>query len=292
MTPFELVEPAKLKEAVTLLDPDDPTIRPIAGGTALMLMMKSGVFRPTKLVSLAKIKDLTSISAEADGELTIGAMTPLGVIERAVRVARSAPVVTQTMLTLSNVRVRNVATIGGALAHGDPHMDLPPVLMALGAAVRVLGPDGERSLPVEELFVGYFETALKKNELIADVRIPAQGKKRAAYMKVTTGSADDWPALGVAAVIGLEDGVVTSARIVVSAATDKVTRLKETGKVLKGAKIDKKIDSKLIARLGDAAVAEAQIVSDGRGSAAYKRELLRVYVGRAVRAAMDNGAPH
>jgi aerobic carbon-monoxide dehydrogenase medium subunit len=292
MTPFELVEPAKLKEAVALLDPDDPTIRPIAGGTALMLMMKSGVFRPTKLISLARIKDLTSISAEADGELTIGAMTPLGVIERAVRVARSAPVVTQTMLTLSNVRVRNVATIGGALAHGDPHMDLPPVLMALGAVARVLGPDGERSLPIEEMFAGYFETTLAKNELIADVRIPAQGKKRAAYMKVTTGSADDWPALGVAAVIGLEDGVVTSARIVVSAATDKVTRLKETGKVLKGAKIDKKIDSKLIARLGDAAVAEAQIVSDGRGSAAYKRELLRVYVGRAVRAAMDNGATH
>jgi len=292
MTPFELVEPAKLKEAVALLDPDDPTIRPIAGGTALMLMMKSGVFRPTKLISLARIKDLTSISAEADGELTIGAMTPLGVIERAVRVARSAPVVTQTMLTLSNVRVRNVATIGGALAHGDPHMDLPPVLMALGAVARVLGPDGERSLPIEEMFAGYFETTLAKNELIADVRIPAQGKKRAAYMKVTTGSADDWPALGVAAVIGLEDGVVTSARIVVSAATDKVTRLKETGKVLKGAKIDKKIDSKVIARLGDAAVAEAQIVSDGRGSAAYKRELLRVYVGRAVRAAMDNGATH
>jgi carbon-monoxide dehydrogenase medium subunit len=292
MTPFELVEPAKLKEAVTLLDPDDPTIRPIAGGTALMLMMKSGVFRPTKLISLARIKDLTSISAEADGELTIGAMTPLGVIERAVRVARSAPVITQTMLRLSNVRVRNVATIGGALAHGDPHMDLPPVLMALGAAVRVLGPDGERSLPVEELFVGYFETSLKKNELIADVRIPAQGKKHAAYLKVTTGSADDWPALGVAAVIGTEDGVVTSARIVVSAATDKVTRLKETGKALKGAKIDKKVDPRLIARLGDAAVAEAQIVSDGRGSAPYKRELLRVYVGRAVRAAMDNGATH
>jgi carbon-monoxide dehydrogenase medium subunit len=293
MTPFELVEPAKLKEAVALLDPDDPTIRPIAGGTALMLMMKSGVFRPTKLVSLAKIKDLTSIAAAPDGELTIGAMTPLGVIERAVRVARSAPVVTQTMLTLSNVRVRNVATIGGALAHGDPHMDLPPVLMALGAVARVLGPDGERSLPVEEMFAGYFETNLAKNELIADVRIPAQGKKRAAYLKVTTGSADDWPALGVAAVIGTEDGVVTSSRIVVSAATDKVTRLKETGKVLKGAKIDKKIDARLIARLGDAAVAEAQIVSDGRGSAAYKRELLRVYVGRAVRAAMmENGATH
>jgi carbon-monoxide dehydrogenase medium subunit len=293
MTPFELAEPETLQEAVALLDPDDPTIRPIAGGTALMLMMKSGVFKPSKLISLAKVRgDLTSISADADGELTIGAMTPLSVIERAARVARSAPVIVQTMLRLSNVRVRNVATIGGALAHGDPHMDLPPVLMALGAVASVVGPDGERCLPVEELFVGYFETVLKKNELIADVRIPAQGKKRAAYLKVTTGSADDWPALGVAAVIDLEDGVVKTSRITVSAATDKAMRLKETGKVLKGHKLDKRIDAKLLAQLGDAAVTEAEIVSDGRGSAAYKRELLRVYVGRAVRQALDHGAPH
>jgi len=293
MTPFDLVEPATLTDAIRLLDPDDPTVRPIAGGTALMLMMKSGVFKPSKLISLAKVRDgMACINAAPDGELTIGAMTPLGVIERAVRVARHAPVIVQTMLRLSNVRVRNVATIGGALAHGDPHMDLPPVLMALGAVASVLGPDGERSLPIEELFLGYFETTLKKNELIADVRIPAQGKKRAAYLKVTTGSADDWPALGVAAVLDLEDGVVKTARITVSAATDKATRLKDTGKVLKGHKVDKRIDAKLLAQLGDAAVAEAEIVSDGRGSAAYKRELLRVYVGRAVRQALSNGATH
>jgi len=289
MTPFELAEPETLQEAVALLDPDDPTIRPIAGGTALMLMMKSGVFKPSKLISLAKVRgDLTSISADTDGELTIGAMTPLAVIERAARVARSAPVIVQTMLRLSNVRVRNVATLGGALAHGDPHMDLPPVLMALGAVATVVGPEGERCLPVEELFVGYFETSLKKNELIADVRIPAQGKKRAAYLKVTTGSADDWPALGVAAVIDLEDGVVKTSRITVSAATDKAMRLKEAEAALTAGSIDEKA----LARAGDAAADEVETITDVRGSAPYKRELLRVYVRRAVREALNSdGAP-
>src|SRR5262249_51260705 len=107
MTPFELVEPQTLKEAVSLLDPDHPTLRPLAGGTALMLMMKSGVFRPTKLISLGKVREgVACINAAQDGELTIGAMTPLGVIERAVRVARHAPVIVDTMLRLSNVRVR------------------------------------------------------------------------------------------------------------------------------------------------------------------------------------------
>src|SRR6185312_6633421 len=118
-------------------------------------------------------------------------------LEHSADVAQHAPLITRTLLTLSNVRVRNVATVGGAMAHGDPHMDLPPVLMALGATLTIAGPAGERSLPVEELFSGYYETVLAKNELIASVQVPAQHGKRAAYMKVTTGSVDDWPALGV-----------------------------------------------------------------------------------------------
>src|SRR5690606_22150125 len=140
---------------------------------------------------------------------------------RSAEVAKHAPLITRTMLTLSNVRVRNVATVGGALAHGDPHMDLPPVLMALGATVTVAGPNGERKLALEEMLTGYYETALEKNELIATVHVPAQGAKRAHYAKVTTGSADDWPALGVAVVLEAEGQAIRSARVVVSAATEK-----------------------------------------------------------------------
>ena len=124
------------------------------------------------------------------------------------------------------------------MAHGDPHMDLPPVLMALGASLTVVGPNGERSLPVEDLFSGYYETVLAKNELIASVHVPAQGGKRAAYMKVTTGSVDDWPALGVAVVIEGDADAIKSARIVASAATEKATRLKSAEAVLNGNRID------------------------------------------------------
>jgi len=218
MTPFELAEPTSLAAAVQLLDPDDETVRPIAGGTALMLMMKAGVFRPTKLVSLRKIEPrYAAIAVDVNG-LTIGAMTSLSDLEHSIDIGRHVPLISQTLLTLSNVRVRNVATVGGALAHGDPHMDLPPVLMALGASVTVAGPRGEHSLPVEDLFTGYYETVLAKNELIASVHIPMQHDKRAAYLKVTTGSADDWPALGVAVVIEGNRDAVTSSRIVASAA--------------------------------------------------------------------------
>jgi carbon-monoxide dehydrogenase medium subunit len=295
MTPFELLEPTSLHEAIGLLDPDDPTVRPIAGGTALMLMMKAGVFRPTRLVSLRKLGDqLRSTAVGADGHVSIGAMTPLAVMERSAEVARAAPVIPRAMRRLSNIRVRNVATVGGALAHGDPHMDLPPVLIALGAEIDVIGPQkggktSERTIAVENLFAGYFETVLAKNELIAALRIPAQGKTRAAYMKVTTGSAEDWPALGVAVALDMAGTTVKSARVVVSAATEKATRLKSAEQMLAGATID----DKTLARAGDAAAAEAECITDVRGSAAYKRELVRVYVGRAVRQALtSNGAAH
>ncbi len=286
MIPFELAEPKSLAEAIKLLDPDDAMVRPFAGGTALMLMMKAGVFNPTRLVSLGKIeKKYTGIAADKNG-LRIGAMTTLSALEHSADVRKLTPVITRTLRTLSNVRVRNVATVGGALAHADPHMDLPPVLIALGASMSVAGPAGVRELAVEDLFTGYFETVLKKNELIAELRVPAQDGKRAAYMKVTTGSADDWPALGVAVAIEGDGTSVKSARVVASAATSKAMRLTSAENVLSG----QRIDDKLLARAGEAAAEEAEIIADVRGSVSYKRELLRVYVGRAVRAALEGGA--
>jgi carbon-monoxide dehydrogenase medium subunit len=282
MTPFELLEPTSLKDAIALIDPDDPTVRPLAGGTALMLMMKAGVYQPRRLISLRRVNGgMQGISMASDGSLSIGALTPLSAVERSPDVKRHAPVLTRIMARLSNVRVRNVATVGGALAHGDPHMDLPPTVIALGGRVRIAGSGGERELAVEDLLTGYYETALKPNELITSLTIPAQGKTRAAYMKVTAGAADDWPALGVA--VALEGGgdAVTSARVVVSAATPKATRLTSVEKLLGGARID----DKTLQAAGDAAAEEADFIGDLRGSAAYKRELLRVYIGRALRAA-------
>jgi carbon-monoxide dehydrogenase medium subunit len=177
--------------------------------------------------------------------------------------------------------------VGGALAHADPHMDLPPVLIALGATITTAARKGGRTLPLEALFTGYYETVLERDELIAEVQVPAQGARRAAYLKVTTGSADDWPALGVAVALDADGPKVKSARVVASAATAMAMRLPAVEKVLAGATVD----DKMLARAGDAAADEVDVIADVRGSAPYKRELLRVYVGRAVRQAMQvNGA--
>ncbi|MGE5146362.1 MAG: FAD binding domain-containing protein [Candidatus Eiseniibacteriota bacterium] len=283
MKHFELAEPATLREAIGLLDPNDPTIRPIAGGTALMQMMKTGVFRPKRLISLRKVEArFTKIDVGADGGLRIGALAPLASLERLPELKRTVPVIPETLRTLSNVRVRNVATVGGHLAHADPHMDLPPLLIALGGRVVVLGPKGERTVAIEDLFAGYFETVLAKNELIAELVVPPRPTVRAVYIKCTTRSADDWPALGVGVALDIEvDGAVKSADIVISAATEKPIRLKGAESVLKGGGIDDAVAK----RAGDAAADEADPIDDARGSAGYKKQLVRVHVARAIKQA-------
>jgi aerobic carbon-monoxide dehydrogenase medium subunit len=285
--PFDMVEPASLQEAVSLLDPEEPTIRPVAGGTALMLMMKSGVFQPTRLVCLHRIEpEHARITLAADGALRIGAMATLRQVEKDANVAARLPVLKRAMRTLSNVRVRNVARVGGALAHGDPHMDLPPVLAALGARVAIAGPQQSRDMALEDLYAGYYETVLEKNELITAVTVPVLDGRKAAYMKVTSRTADDWPSLGVAVSFGVKNGTISNPVVVVSAATAKVTRMKNAEAVLNNAAPDDPI----LRRAGDAAAEEAEMLSDAHGSAPYKRELLRVYLRRAVREALDGSA--
>jgi carbon-monoxide dehydrogenase medium subunit len=287
MIPFDLAEPRTLREALALLDPGDETVRPISGGTAVMLMMKAGVLRPRRLVSLRAIDGgLAAIGLEANGELRIGAMAPLAALERSEAVRRGWPVIARTLRTLSNVRVRNVATIGGHLAHGDPHQDLPPLLSALGARVVVAGPKGERTVPVEGLSTGYYETVLARDELVTSVVVPPLGTKRAAYLKCTTRSADDWPALGMAVALETEGDAIRTASVVIGAATDKPTRLAAAEGALRGGRTDEAT----LGHAGDAAADELAVVGDARGSAAYKKQLARVYLQRAVRAALGMGA--
>ena len=288
MIPFELAEPRTLREAAAMLGADDSMVRAIAGGTALMLMMKTGVFQPARLVSLRGVEPRhLAQSTDDDGGLRIGALTTLSALARSATVKSTAPVITQTLKTLSNVRVRNVATLGGHLAHADPHMDLPPVMIALGAQVVTVAPNGSRTLAVADLYTGYYETALARNELIAEVIVPALAGRRAAYIKCTTRCADDWPTLGIAVSVALVAGAVKEARIVVSAATEMPVRLHAAEKELQGASLnDNVLRDDVLRRCGEAAAAEAELVEDARGSAAYKQALLHVYMGRAIRAAL------
>jgi carbon-monoxide dehydrogenase medium subunit len=280
MLGFDLREPRTLDEAFSLLDQGDPSIRPMGGGTALMLMMKAQIFKPVRLVSLRYIGgpfDGYALSAEGT-HIRIGAMTTFSELEHSPLIARHLPVIPQTMTTLANVRVRNVASVGGNLAHGDPHLDLPPVWMALGAEARIVGKTNERMVPVEDLFVGYYETTINDGELISELIVPVRPNWRSTYVKVTTRALHDWPALGIALSVQSDRDHINDLRIVLSAALDKPTRLVAAEGVLRGSRVNEA----LLRRAGEAAVAEIEIHSDSRGSAAYKNHLLRVHLARAL----------
>src|SRR3984957_6195331 len=282
MAGFEFAEPRSLAEALDLLDQGDPAVRPIGGVPALMLMMKSQLFKPVKLVSLRHLDHpFKGTSLGDDGRFfRIGASTTFAELEHSAAIAKHFPVVVKAMKTLANVRVRNVATVGGNLAHADPHLDLPPVWIALGAHALIVGAGGEREVPVEDFSTGYYETVLRHDEVVAELIVPSQRGRRAAYLKCTTRSADDWPALGVAVSLALDDGAIAGARVAVGAVTARPMRLFGAEAVLNGATPD----DATLARAGEAAAAEVEIDSDDRGSAPYKGHLLRVYLGRAVKA--------
>jgi carbon-monoxide dehydrogenase medium subunit len=289
MNAFELEVPTSLRSAMDLLDPDDTLVRVLAGGTALMLMMKAGVFHPSRLISLHAIEqEFFTFSTMPDGSFRIGAMATLSALEHAPDLIEFAPVLRRTLYTLSNVRVRNVATIGGHLAHADPHMDLPPVLIALGADVVVTGRKGDRRIPVQDLYTGYYETVLARDELISEVIIPPQQQRRATYIKCSTRAAHDWPALGVAVSLGVADQLAREPRIVVSAVSERPLRVDAAEAVLNG----QQLEPTNLRTAADAATDTIETMSDARGSAAYKKQLVRVYVERALRAAINTSAGH
>jgi carbon-monoxide dehydrogenase medium subunit len=284
MRSFELVEPTTIDETIGLLDPEDPGVRVIAGGTALMLMMKMRLFQPTRLISLRRLNGkLRQVRPDDGGTLTIGALTSLTDLERSGHVSRSFPVVSRALRTLSNVRIRNVATLGGHLAHGDPHMDLPPILLTLGARIAIAGREGMRWIGIEEFFRGYYQTALAPTELITEVQIPAQPRDAHTwYAKYTALSADDWPAVGAAVWYRLESGSIAEARIAIGAATDHAVRVPSAESALVGTVPDLRV----FAAAADVAAGAIQPLADIRGSASYKREMVRVHVRRALEHAM------
>jgi carbon-monoxide dehydrogenase medium subunit len=288
MTPFEFLLPYSLEEALSLLDPEDPGIRPVGGGTAVMLMMKAGVLRPTRLVSLQKIgAQHAAVKVNRDGELVIGGLACLAEIEGTPAVRENWPLLSQALRGVANPRVRAVATLGGNLSHADPHMDMPPVLAALNARVVITGPKGSRMVNAEDLCTGYYETVLKRDELITEVFVPPQAGP-GAYLKMTTRAAHDWPALGIAVVLKMNGEQVQRASIFTGAATDCPTRLRKAQSVLE----QRGVDAAGLRAAAEAAVAEAPLVGDAHGSTAYKSQLLKVALPRAVEAALRRSRSH
>ncbi len=275
---FELLEPDSYEEASRLISAHD-TI-PLAGGTAIISMMRQRLFNPSHIVSLHKINGLGDVSPSKSGGLSIGAMATLRSVEMHPAVRAQYPLLSETLSTVANVRVRWSATVGGNLAHGDYRLDPPGALIALGASVRLGSARGERALRIEDFFRGFFDTAKEDDEIILGVDLPQPDKNASGhYLKFTSHASTDWPCVGVAVYLkGNSSGKCESARVVITAAAQTPLLLEGVNENLSGEMISEAAARKV------AGLTNGQLdpIEDASGSAWYKREIAPVLVRRAL----------
>ena len=283
MIDFALLRPQTIDEAVALLAEYGEDARPLAGGTALALLLKQRLVQPAALVSLAGIPALKGIRVEADG-LHIGAMTHHAAIERLAGVEGVSPLLVETYRHVATRRIRNQATVGGGLAHGDPAQDPPAALLALDALVRIVGPAGERTIPVEALFVDYYETDLQPGEILTEVIVPPQPIGSAgAYLKFLPRTVDDYATVAVAVRLSLVGRELANVRVAFIAAGSTPIRAQAVEELLNGAVPQPGV----LHEAGELAKTVVDPLDDLRGSAAYKREMAAVFLQRAVEAALE-----
>jgi aerobic carbon-monoxide dehydrogenase medium subunit len=275
--------PAQVADAVAVLV-DDEDARPVAGGIALTLLLRSGFAPPGPLVDLGGLREeLGGIERTADGGLRLGALATLRDLETSALVAEQAPVLVSALGRVASVRIRNTATIGGHLAHADPHQDLPPVLLALDAQIEGTGPDGGFVRPLDDVLSGYYETTLGAGELITAVRIPPRAPGAVGgYTKTTARTVEDWPAAGVAVSVSTEDGVVRHAAVAVGAVTDRAERRPDAEAMLVGTRPT----ADQLADCAEAAADGLDYASDQFGGADYKQTVVRVSTRRLLERAL------
>src|SRR5262245_29380755 len=277
MRRFELLEPSTLEEACGLLDGADD-VKAVAGGTALLTLIRHGIFIPKTLVNLKKIKGAHAITFDAHTGLSIGALANIYDVESSALVREHCPVLAEACHVVANIRIRNMATIGGNLAHGDYQSDPPTALVALDASVELMSRSGVRRLKLTEFLRGSYETALEAGELLSAIIVPPPAGLRGSYIKFTAGSSEERPCAGIAVLTNIQEGVCRELRLAVGAVSPKPERVDKAEERAGG----EKLTPALIGAISAEASRAGEAIDDLRGLADYKRHLVGVLVRRAV----------
>lgn len=268
-------------EAIELLERHGEDAYLLAGGHSLIPMMKLRLASPEVVIDIHKLDDELRYVREEDGSLRIGALA----LHREVL---ESPIVNERYTLLADAErmiadplVRNMGTLGGALAHADPAEDLPAAFVALGAEVVARGPGGERTVHIDDLYVGPYETVLEHGEMLMEARVP-RAPGGSAYTKIER-RAGDWTSASVGVALDMRDGEIEEIRIGMAGVGNKTLRALGAEEALRG----QRPGDEAYRRAGEAAAEECDPIEDARGTAAYKRGLLKVIVGRTVAKAVE-----
>ena len=282
MTTAEFVKPGTLDEALAAMT--RPGSMLLGGGTSIGILLKNRLIEPQTLVWVGALSELSGIGIDGDGTIRIGAAATLRELARSELLAGAVPVLPDAAGRIGNPRVRAVATLGGALVHGDPRQDLPPVLLALRAQVDIAAGSGTRTAGLDGFYHGFMEVALGEDELITGVAVPARTGWRDRYSRFTPGSEDDFPTVGVAVSLRVGDaGLVEDAEIALGGVDSRPILAAEAARSLIGTDGA----GAALEEAARVAAAHCEPGDDARGSADYKRKMVGVWVRRTVAACLS-----
>lgn len=279
---FNYVRAGSVAEALSLIESEEDA-KFLAGGHSLLPAMKLRLAEPATLIDIGRIEDLRGISyGSGDEQDCIGPLTS----HATIAASRLPCALAEAAGGIGDPQVRNRGTVGGNIAHADPASDLPTVLTALEATIRVQGPGEARDIKAEDFFTGLFETRLEDNELITVISVPREGPGTgSAYAKLFN-PASRYAVVGASASVTLADGVIARARVAVGGLTPTATRCKTVEAALAGCAVDalKKSAAQVAADVGD------DILGDVHASAEYRLGVLPVFVERALQSACDRAS--
>ncbi|MBA3946377.1 MAG: xanthine dehydrogenase family protein subunit M [Herpetosiphonaceae bacterium] len=274
---FEYVAPATINEAVALLQAN-PDAKVLAGGHSLLPAMKLHLSTPSMLVDIGKIPELKGI--HVNGGVSIGAYTTYRELETSQEVVQRLPILADCASKVGDPQVRNCGTIGGSVAHADPAADMPAVVLALNATMKAIGPQGERSIAVDDFFVEMLQSALAPDELLTEINIPPMPARMGSAYEKFKHPASGYAIVGVAVMVHLAtDGKVSDCRIAVTGAGPKAQRAHAVEDALKGGS---EVDA-AAQKAGDG----LEYLSDMSASEEYRAQLTRVLTRRALHKAME-----
>jgi aerobic carbon-monoxide dehydrogenase medium subunit len=283
MIKFDYLEPESLGEALTLLERHADEARAIAGGTSLVIMMRQRLLMPKVVISLARIPNFGRITFDERDGLRIGAGARHRDIELSPIVKRHYPLLHETFRKVAQPRIRNMGTVGGNLAAGDPLTDPGASLIALDAEVTLAGSKENRTIALEEFFVDYYQTALNPGELLTEIRVPPPKRPGWSHIKFTPRSIEDFATVGIAITLDAKNGVCEDVRMGLNSVASTIVRPKRAEQILRGQPIN---DARL-REMGEIAATEVDPMDDNRGSAEYKREMVKVLIRRAAQDALQ-----
>ena len=288
MIAFDYRTPGSLEEAYADLKEVGSDGKIIAGGTALVIMMKQQLVQPSCVISLRNVAGLSDIS-ENNGSVHIGGLVSHAHLDASDVVQGKLPVLGATYHHVATQRVRTMATVGGGLAHADPNQDPPPTFIALGASFELGSAGGTRSVAAEDFFSDYYETVLDPEEIVTGVSVPLMAvNSGAAYLKFLPRSADDYATVSAAAVVTLDDAksTIQDVRIAMGSVNTTPVRATASEDVLRG----QPVKAEGLREAGEKAKEHTDPVSDFRGSGSYKTQMAAVFVRRALEQAVASAS--